>query len=315
MFQYSETATKIFAAQRHGYIENNESFWQKYSEESKIKNIPFKDKDNEIKETIKYYETQLGNLEKTGIICKFDADFPVINKNVPDNKKPYLLFYRGDISLLKNLNKNVAVIGVLEPKEEVKKREIKILECFQDHDTVIVSGLARGCDTVAHQYCVEHGMKTIAILPSPVYQIFHDSNNDLAKQIVDSGGLLLSEYCDKATGYAAINRYIERDRLQAMFAKAIILIASYVKGEGDSGSRHAMEAAKKYNIKRFVMYNKATDNNNDQFGLNRELLNDDKNDVQILDKNRSIDYIVRHKDNNLCKKTETMTQGQLDANA
>jgi DNA processing protein len=52
-----------------------------------------------------------------------------------------------------------------------------------------------------------------------------------------------------------------------MFSKAIILIASYRKNEGDSGSRHAMEAAKNYKIERYVVFNKEIDYDNKQFGL------------------------------------------------
>ena len=69
-------------------------------------------------------------------------------------------------------------------------------------------------------------------------------------------------------------RYQERDRLQAMFSDAIILTASYdVNKEGnDSGSRLAMNYAKKYQIPRFVLYNEATDYNHPQFELNRRIL-------------------------------------------
>ena len=58
-----------------------------------------------------------------------------------------------------------------------------------------------------------------------------------------------------------------------MFASRIILIASYLKGEGDSGSRHAMEKAKAYGRERYVMY-REEDIDNPQFGLNRQILQD-----------------------------------------
>ena len=56
--------------------------------------------------------------------------------------------------------------------------------------------------------------------------------------------------------------------MQALFSKAVVLIASYRKGEGDSGSRHAFEKAKEYGKKRLVMYREK--NADDlQFGLNK----------------------------------------------
>ena len=49
-------------------------------------------------------------------------------------------------------------------------------------------------------------------------------------------------------------RFIERDRLQALFSSSIILTASYAMNEGDSGSRHAMNKAKNYSKNRYVMF-------------------------------------------------------------
>ncbi|MDV5113968.1 hypothetical protein R2Q93_02105 [Clostridium perfringens] len=84
-----------------------------------------------------------------------------------------------------------------------------------------------------------------------------------------------------------------------MFSKAIILVASYRKGEGDSGSRHAMDAARKYEIDRYVIYNNKTDENNSMFALNKDLLLDKKiNSVKVL-KSSSINEIKSLKNNNL----------------
>lgn len=55
----------------------------------------------------------------------------------------------------------------------------------------------------------------------------------------------------------------------------IILIASHRQGEGDSGSRHAMQKAKEFGRNRYVMFNKKTDSNNSLFGLNEDLLGKD----------------------------------------
>ena len=57
--------------------------------------------------------------------------------------------------------------------------------------------------------------------------------------------------------------------MQALYSKAVVLIASYRKGEGDSGSRHAFEKAKEYGKKRLVMY-RESDANDLRFGLNKD---------------------------------------------
>lgn len=77
---------------------------------------------------------------------------------------------------------------------------------------------------------------------------------------------------EPATRYDRIRRFIERDRLQAMFAGKILLIASHLPGQGNSGSRHAMEKAKEYGTERFVLYNPMTEDADPLFALNRNYL-------------------------------------------
>lgn len=196
-----------------------------------------------------------------GMICAFDPDFPAINPFSPEGDRPFLLFYRGNISLLQDLNKNIAVIGSTDPDDSTVVRERSIIRCLVEKGLTIVSGLAKGCDTEAHQACIEAGGKTIAILPTQLEKIYPAKNRPLAEEIVKNGGLLLTEYSGEAASrYDAVKRFTDRDRLQALFSKAVIMIASHRKGEGDSGSRHAMESAKKYRIGRYVMFNQGQDN-------------------------------------------------------
>ena len=206
-----------------------------------------------------------------GVISVFDSEFPQIYSTVKkDGDKPYLLFYKGDISLLEDLQKNVAVIGLLNPDPNIVEREAVVVKKLVECGMNIVSGLAKGCDTIAHQVCLAGHGKTIAILPSPLAQIFPADNRELAEEIVDNGGLLISEYYKKpASKFEATKRFIDRDRLQAMFSKAIFLAASYSEGMGDSGSRHAMGKAEEYTLFRAMLYDENSDKNNPQFGLNK----------------------------------------------
>ena len=208
-----------------------------------------------------------------GAVCCFDTEFPVVNVNAPNGDRPYLLFYKGDLSLLNDLNRNVAVIGYTTPTDEQIARESKIVEQLVYHNQHIVSGLAKGCDGIAHTICMDCGGKTIAILPSPLNSIFPAAHRDMAQRIVETGGLIITEYYDEPhSRHEAINGFVERDRLQALFAKAVILIASYEGRDGDSGSRHAMAKANKYGHMACVMYNAVTDGTARDMKLNRSLL-------------------------------------------
>jgi DNA processing protein len=47
-----------------------------------------------------------------------------------------------------DLNKNVAVIGLVDPTEEIEKREIEVVKRLVNNDLVVLSGLAKGCDAI-----------------------------------------------------------------------------------------------------------------------------------------------------------------------
>ncbi len=310
--KYSDIALKLLAAKECGIIKTNARFWGSFSDREKLEKEVLDD-DRVVKLSGKLLkELDLSGSEE-GIVCVYDDDFPVINSRVKNKgDKPYLLFYRGDLALLHDLNNNVAVIGMTDPEEGIIKRETDIVRELVKSGLAIVSGLALGCDTAAHKTCVEADGKTIAILPSQLSRVYPAENRCLAEEIVEKGGLLVSEYYrDTTSKYEAINRFIERDRLQAMFSKTIILIASYRKGEGNCGSRHAMEAAKKYGIDRYVMYDREMDENNRQLGFNKDLadgMGADKVRTLALD---SFSHIRSLENPNLFSEANSHRDGQL----
>ena len=218
-----------------------------------------------------------------GVVALGDTDFPVISDAVKGSERPVVLFYRGDISLLNRIDKNVAVIGVLNPENSIEERERAFVSALVKSGCNIISGLAKGCDSISHKQTLDTNGKTIAILPSTIKNILPVENKSLSDEIVSKNGLLVTEYYKEVSSKnQLIDRYIKRDRLQAMFCKAICLVASYAPNNqgNDCGSRHAMGKAKEYNIQRYVMYNQNTDFNNPQFDLNRNLLKE--GDVRVL---------------------------------
>ena len=289
---FSSKALLLIAARRSGLFKTRARFWEQ-TEQSDI--FASLEQDEFVLEMANKIEPEICGADfATGVVSYADEDFPCIPVAVKNKgERPYLFLYRGNISLLERPNNNVAVIGVTNPSDRIIQREQEIVRNLVNHGVVIVSGLATGCDTVAHDACLAAGGKTIAWLPSTLQKIFPKENQDLADRIVAGGGLLITEYSQEAESRSeAINRFIERDRLQAMFSKSVILIASYRQKEGDSGSRHAMEAAKKYGIARYVMFNSLLDANDPQFGLNQDILTksnqittkitDQQSPVQIL---------------------------------
>ena len=268
----------------------------------------FEFKKNQIKD-------QLYNFEDScdGIMAIGDKNFPMYRGNVKESEQPNFLFYKGDIDLLDIDNNNITVIGLLNPDVKIEGREKKIVEEIVKQDITIVSGLAFGCDSIAHQQAILSG-KTIAILPSPLNDILPAKNRGLAYKIVDQGGLLITEYYEKFKSKMELSsRYKERDRLQALFCDTIILAASYAQDSAtrwsmhdqklDCGARLAMEYAKNYKIPRAVMYNENTDIINPMFDLNRQLINEDNDVIPLTKKHleKIIDNIKESKKNKLHK--------------
>lgn len=243
----------------------------------------FESKRNKIESTIKALGDSID-----GVVAIGDVDFPITRGIVKSADKPYALFYKGDINLLNRTNLNIAVIGVLNPDKKIELTETIVTKELLKRGATIVSGLALGCDTIAHKVALENNGKTIAILPCSLNSIIPKENIDLAHKIVEQGGLLISEYYESPKSRnEMINRFIVRDRLQALFSDAVLLVASFAPNNqgNDCGSRHAMGKAKDYGIKRVVIYNKLKHEGIPMYDLNRQILQEDKNVICIDSEN------------------------------
>ena len=192
-----------------------------------------------------------------GIVAIGDKTFPLYRGRVKNSEQPIVLFYRGDINLLKATNKNIAVIGLLNPDSDIERIEQEVVSELVKNNATIISGLALGCDSIAHRQTLRSNGKTVAILPSPLNNILPAKNIELANEIVEKNGLLITEYYADAKSKMELGgRYQERDRLQALFSDFIILSASYAKNDqgNDSGSRLAIKYALNYSIPIAVIY-------------------------------------------------------------
>ncbi|MDR2401430.1 MAG: DNA-protecting protein DprA [Deferribacteraceae bacterium] len=214
-----------------------------------------------------------------GVIAIGDKGFPQHRGKVKNSGQPIALFYKGDLSLLELSNRNIAVIGLRNPDDYTGMIEREVVAELVKNGAVIVSGLALGCDSIAHREALLLKGKTAAFLPSPLSDILPAANIELAKEIVKGGGLLATEYYNNPNSVPEQRgRYQERDRLQAMFSDCVILSASYAENDmgNDSGSRFAMNYASDYGIPRAVIYDTETDENNPKYDLNRQLIKERK---------------------------------------
>lgn len=121
----------------------------------------------------------------------------IYNKNYPNKLKeiydpPFVLFYKGDISIIND--KAIAMIGCREYSNYGKKVALELGEKISNLGLNIISGLARGIDTFSHIGCLKGKSKTIAILGTGLDLIYPEENKKVFEEIIESGGLILTEY-------------------------------------------------------------------------------------------------------------------------
>lgn len=181
-------------------------------------------------------EEQASMAEKTGlrVVSIYDPDYPRRLRNIPD--PPAVLFVRGHFKAL-GVERAIAIVGTREPTDFGVAVAGRSATTSVHEGFAIVSGLAHGCDTFAHEACVEARGTGIAVLAHGVDHIYPAGNRGLAEQLIDHGGCLVSEYPIGAKPFRTF--FAERDRIQSGLSDAVLVIETDVVG----GTMHTVRFA------------------------------------------------------------------------
>lgn len=178
-----------------------------------------------------------------------DKKYPEKLKNIPNSPKQ--LYFIGDIGLL---NRNsIAIIGARKATENGKKLTRKFSKELVEQEIVTVSGMAKGIDTEVHKATIEAGGKTIAVLGSGLNYIFPPENAGLFQKIINSGGLVVSEYLPNTSPNS--NLFLERNRIVSGISIGVLVIEAAYR----SGTSVTAKLAKNQNRKIFVLPHEITD--------------------------------------------------------
>lgn len=138
--------------------------------------------------------------------------------------------------------RTVAIVGTRKPTSYGKEITFKLAYELAQKGFIIVSGLAFGIDAIAHKAALEAGGKTIAILANGLDSIYPALHRQVAKEIVEKGGALLSEY---PPGTAARSfQFLARNRLISGLADAVIVTEAAARSGTISTVTHALEQGK-----------------------------------------------------------------------
>lgn len=134
---------------------------------------------------------------------------------------------------------SVAIVGTRKPSSYGKEVTQRLAYELAKRGIVIISGLALGVDSIAHQAALDAGGTTIAILGNGLPDIYPRNHKNLADQIIRSGGAIISEY---APGTSAMGfRFLERNRLVSGLADAVIITEAATRSGTMSTAAHALE--------------------------------------------------------------------------
>jgi DNA processing protein len=156
---------------------------------------------------------------------------------------PKCLYCRGNLSLLSSEN-IIAVIGSRNCSIEGKEKTKELTSQLVQSGFVIVSGLAKGIDSIAHQTTIDCRGKTIAVLGSGIddASIYPKENLKLALEIIESNGLIVSEH---KPGTKPQRQYFpKRNRIVAGLSKAILVTETKEKSGTMITIRIALEQKK-----------------------------------------------------------------------
>ena len=175
----------------------------------------------------------LQKLEKAKVKCitYFSENYPEKLKYI--DKPPYVLYCKGDLSLLNS--KSIGIVGSRKPTSYGENITEEFAKNLAENGLTIVSGLAYGTDKIANQIGLKYG-KTIAVLGAGFNHIYPATHADIANKIAENG-LLISEYhADiKPQNY----QFIHRNRIIAGISDALLVTEAAEK----SGSMHTVAFA------------------------------------------------------------------------
>lgn len=180
-------------------------------------------------------DLKLWQNEKISTICINSNRYPKHLLALED--PPPFLFCKGNLNLLAE-TKSIAVVGTRNNSSKGEIITQRTVSAFESQQFVVVSGLANGIDAIAHKAAIDSGASTIAVVVD-LKKISPRKNRPLASEILESGGLLISE---NEPGTPSIGPlFAKRDRIQAGLSTAVFAIETSSSG----GTMHAVRTSHK----------------------------------------------------------------------
>ncbi|HEU5004823.1 MAG TPA: DNA-processing protein DprA [Candidatus Saccharimonadales bacterium] len=177
---------------------------------------------------------------KVNSLKRDDPSFPAILKQI--HSVPEQLFWLGSTPEEWLQLPRVAVVGSRKVSAYGREVTSQLAKELAKHGVVVISGLALGVDSIAHQAALEVGGQTIAILPAGLDKIYPASHAGLARSIIAHGGALVSEYPLGATPHK--QNFIARNRIVSGLVDVLVITEAAAASGSLHTARFALEQGK-----------------------------------------------------------------------
>ena len=186
-------------------------------------------------ETALAAELELAERGGVDIITLFDSNYPVVLRELPT--PPLCLYVRG--TLPEFPQKSVAVVGTRRMSAYGARMSERIASDAAAMGYTVVSGLAMGVDTIAHQAALKAKGITIAVIAAGLAHVHPKENIPLARTIVENGGAVISEFPIQLT--PARQNFPRRNRIVAGLCEGTIVTEAGLESGAMITARLAVE--------------------------------------------------------------------------
>ena len=185
----------------------------------------FKSENFNKEKALKESEAEIEKCKKLNIkiLTYNQKEYPQKLKEI--HSPPTILYYRGDIELLKREN-IVAIVGSRNPTEYGINATKDIVKDLLKYNIIVVSGFAAGIDSIAHLTTLDNNGKTIAVLGSGINIIYPAKNRFLFQKILNNG-LIISEF--PLNTKPEPGNFPKRNRIISGISKAVVVMEASLK--------------------------------------------------------------------------------------
>jgi DNA processing protein len=231
------------------------------------------------KHIYKLAEEEIKFAQKNDVTLLFKGDKAYPERLTYCVDAPNMLYYKGSADL--NAKKVISIVGTRRNTDYGLRLCSELIEDLADEkDVLIVSGLAKGIDAIAHQASLQHQLSTIGVMAHGLNMIYPASNKGLARHIVERGGGLLTEFgCGSKLERG---NFPARNRIVAGLADVTVVVESGERG----GALITAQMAQSYNrdVAAFPgrVYDQKSIGNNELIRKNVAALIENGDDLRVL---------------------------------